>query len=116
MYVYNAKVVRVIDGDTIDVIIDLGFSVFVKQRLRLESVNTAELRGETDPARKASALAAKKFVEEQLLNEDVTIWTDKTDKYDRYIAWVWFGHNNDMKGSTISHMLVENGFSEWVEY
>ena len=44
MYVYNAKLVRVIDGDTIDAVIDLGFDVWVKKRVRLYGINTPETR------------------------------------------------------------------------
>ena len=44
MYEYNVEVLRVIDGDTIDVMIDLGFDVWVKNRLRLEGIDAPETR------------------------------------------------------------------------
>ena len=44
MYTYNVEISRVVDGDTIDVIIDLGFSVLVKERVRLAGVDTPESR------------------------------------------------------------------------
>ena len=40
MYKYKAKLVRVVDGDTADVMIDLGFNVWTKQRLRFKGVDT----------------------------------------------------------------------------
>jgi micrococcal nuclease len=48
-YVYDAEITRVIDGDTFDFKIDLGFSINVKERLRLYGVNTPEIKGEEKP-------------------------------------------------------------------
>lgn len=45
MYMYNCALVRVIDGDTIDVLIDLGFDIHLKERVRLSSIDTAEIFG-----------------------------------------------------------------------
>ena len=44
MYNYNAKCVRVVDGDTIDAMIDLGFGVHIKKRIRLAGINAPESR------------------------------------------------------------------------
>lgn len=44
LYRYSVEVVRVIDGDTVDVIIDLGFEVFVKERVRLAGIDAPEVR------------------------------------------------------------------------
>mgnify|MGYP001304981027 FL=1 len=44
MYEYKAKVLRVVDGDTVDVLIDVGFSTFKKERVRLHGINTPECR------------------------------------------------------------------------
>ena len=58
MYTYNIKLDRVIDGDTIDANIDLGFDVWVKKRVRFSGVNTPESRTR-DLEEKARGLAAK---------------------------------------------------------
>ena len=58
MYEYKAVVDRVVDGDTIDVIIDLGFSVWKKMRVRMEGINTPESRTR-DLEEKKRGLAAK---------------------------------------------------------
>ena len=63
MYIYNAKLVRVIDGDTIDAVIDLGFDVWVKKRVRLYGINTPETRTR-DLKEKQAGLAAKKRLQE----------------------------------------------------
>ena len=58
MYVYKIELIRVIEGDTIDAYIDLGFSVKVKKRIRLHGINTPESRTR-DLEEKAKGLAAK---------------------------------------------------------
>ena len=46
MYRYNAKVTRVVDGDTVDAEIDLGFDITIKKRIRLAEINAPESRQE----------------------------------------------------------------------
>ena len=62
MYEYNAEVLRVVDGDTIDVLIDVGFSTFKKERVRLHGINTPECRT-PDLEEKKKGLAAKDRLE-----------------------------------------------------
>ena len=66
MYEYNAVVDRVVDGDTIDVTIDLGFKVWKKMRVRMEGINTPESRTR-DLEEKKRGLAAKDRLKEILL-------------------------------------------------
>lgn len=89
MYEYKATVDRVVDGDTVDFIVDLGFSVKIKIRTRLASVDTPE-RGQKD-----FLLAAKKCRE--LLDKaaasfpyegKIVIKTEKTGKYGRWIVHI----------------------------
>ena len=63
MYEYQAELVRVVDGDTIDAEIDIGFSVFVKKRVRLYGVDTFESRTR-DLEEKKKGLAAKARLKE----------------------------------------------------
>ena len=66
MYEYSCRIVRVVDGDTVDIDIDLGFGVWLKkQRIRLYGVDTPESRTR-DLEEKKYGLAAKKFVERHL--------------------------------------------------
>ena len=71
MYTYNIKLHKVVDGDTIDAIIDLGFNVSIKKRVRFSGVNTPECRTK-DLEEKARGLAAKDRVK-QLLEGSKTI-------------------------------------------
>ena len=62
MYEYNAKVLRIVDGDTIDVDIDLGFGVWIhKERIRLEGIDTPESRTR-DLEEKKFGLLSKEYV------------------------------------------------------
>ena len=61
MYQYMAEILKVVDGDTVDVRIDLGFSVHIMQRVRLNGVDTPECRT-TDPVEKRFGFMAKSFV------------------------------------------------------
>jgi micrococcal nuclease len=87
-YIYNAKVVDVIDGDTIVCDMDLGFSFFARLTLRLYGINTPEIHGE----QKEAGLKAKKFVQDTILGKAVTIQTFKNvkEKYGRYLAKVYY--------------------------
>ena len=70
MYTYKAKLVRVIDGDTIDAEIDLGFNVLIRQRIRLYGIDTPEARTR-DLVEKEKGLAAKQRLTEILPKEFV---------------------------------------------
>ena len=65
MYTYNIEVSKVIDGDTIDAVIDLGFDVTIKKRIRFMGINTPECRTR-DKEEKKRGLAAKQRVAELL--------------------------------------------------
>lgn len=86
MYKYKAKVVKVVDGDTLDVMVDLGFDIWTKVRLRLAGIDTPEMN--TD-----AGSVAKDYVQ-SLVNiaKEVNIETRKTDKYGRYVAKVYLSN------------------------
>ena len=70
MYRYKVDIVKVIDGDTVDVDIDLGFGmVYKKQRVRLKGIDTPESRTRNLEEKKFG-LAAKAYLKEQLTGED----------------------------------------------
>ena len=87
-YIYKVyKVDRVVDGDTVDLLVDLGFSVITKQRIRLAGIDTYELRGGTDETKALGRKAADR-VKELLSSGDVFIRTkkDKAGKFGRYLG------------------------------
>jgi len=102
---YPATMVRVVDGDTFDVTVDLGFDIFTDQRLRLAVVDAWETRGEE----KEKGLKAKGFVE-QLAGPgaSIVVITDgKKGKYGRVIASI------DVGGMDLGTELLENGHAEY---
>ena len=89
MFEYNCTIVKVVDGDTVDVDIDLGFGVWLKkQRIRLYGIDTPESRTR-DLEEKKYGLGAKAFVETHLpvgSTRTLTTVQDKTGKYGRILG------------------------------
>ncbi len=112
-YTYRVTVDRVIDGDTIDVLIDVGFKTTVFKRLRLLNVDTEELR-DKDPERRAKAQEAKAFLEDTLNGADrvyVQTFLDSTGKYGRLLAWVWVEVEEENELINVNELLFE-GFQK----
>jgi len=94
MYTYNASVVRVVDGDTIQLNIDLGFKMFYKTNCRLNGLNASELNSK-DVDERISALASKSFLESQLpQGETIKIVSKSLDKYGRALVEIYKGDVN----------------------
>lgn len=111
MYTYRVrKVHKIVDGDTIDVDIDLGFNVSFYQRVRLAGIDTPESRT-TDKAEKELGLEVKKKLGELLANaSDVVIRTEKpdsTEKYGRILGWLYV----DGAEQSINHALIAGGYA-----
>jgi micrococcal nuclease len=87
MYEYQAELTRIVDGDTLDCIIDIGFSVFVKKRVRLYGIDTWESRTR-DLEEKKKGLAAKARLKE-LIKENgnhFTLVSHELGKYGRVLG------------------------------
>ena len=113
MYEYNAKCTRVIDGDTIDCEINLGFDITIHERVRLAGINTPETRTR-DLDEKAKGLAAKDRVMELMENNsDFILRTeyDKSGKYGRVIGVVVL--ENDV---VLNDLLVSEGHAVTMNY
>jgi|TARA_R110000823_G_scaffold72988_1_gene167990 micrococcal nuclease len=87
MYEYNCKVKRVVDGDTVDVVIDLGFDIHYSSRVRLYGIDTPESRTR-DKDEKARGFISKDFLKSWLDKGDVVIRTrkDKKGKFGRVLG------------------------------
>lgn len=96
-FVYSAIVNRVIDGDTIDASVDLGFHIYTSVRFRLNGIDTAEVTS-SDPALREIAYKAKQRVSDLIVGKEVTIRSSKSDKYGRWLADVYIDalHLNDI--------------------
>lgn len=84
-YNYRGKVDRVVDGDTLDINVDLGFRVVTHQRFRLEFVDTPE-RGKKN-YKEATNLLERLISEEKDHNGYITFKSVKTGKYGRWLFW-----------------------------
>ena len=107
---YVRKVENVVDGDTIDVLIDLGFDILFASRVRLAGIDTPESRTK-DVAEKTLGLEAKEYLKKALKDaKSVVIKTEKMDsseKYGRILGWVY------INGETISlnDMMINDGYA-----
>ena len=113
MYKYKARLVRVVDGDTIDCILDLGFDVSIKERVRLKGLDTPETRTK-DLNEKRLGLEAKKFVEDMFQDKgnDVIIETEyRRGKYGRTIGTITFQDD-----TVLNEMLITEGHAVKVNY
>ena len=107
MYEYRCKVVRIIDGDTVDVDIDLGFGVWLhKERVRLYGIDTPESRTR-DLEEKKYGLAAKDFLTGMLDDDQIILKThkDKTGKFGRILGELWRTSNYTDK--SINRYMIE---------
>jgi micrococcal nuclease len=106
---YKVKeVTKVYDGDTITVLIDLGFSIYTKQVIRLYGINTPELRGDS----KVSGLVSRDYLRSILKSNKILIKTykdDKKGKYGRYLGTVFTKNSNGCVN--INELLVSKGLA-----
>jgi micrococcal nuclease len=102
-YLYRAAVTKVVDGDTFDATVDLGFYVFTAVRFRLYGLDTMEIN-DRDPAKRVLAMQAKLFLVDKVLGKQVILQTYKTDKYGRWLAEVFLP---DSTVSVNSQLLTE---------
>ena len=104
---YKAKVTRVVDGDTFDCTLDLGFDIYLKQRCRMMGMDTPESRTR-DLEEKAKGLEAKAYVKDLLENSDdgkFSIISHGTGKYGRVLGEIYVkGHEK-----SLNELLKENG-------
>jgi micrococcal nuclease len=111
MYEYYVREVKnVVDGDTIDVIIDLGFDILFSSRVRLAGIDTPESRT-SDKAEKALGLEAKEYLKKQLKDaKSVVIRTEKMDsseKYGRILGWVYINGESE----SINNKMINDGYA-----
>ena len=117
MYEYKIKLDRVIDGDTVDAYIDLGFDVSVKKRIRFMGINTPESRTR-DLEEKARGLAAKDRVKHLLEGcNNITLKSHGVGKYGRCLGELFIDTVDGKECLTlesINELLIKEGHA--VEY
>ena len=108
MYEYACKVNRIVDGDTVDVTLDLGFDIHFFSRVRLYGIDTPESRTRNKDE-KARGLLSKKYLVESIADKEVVIKTkmkDSRGKYGRVLGEIWVGRKNINKDMVKNHHAV----------
>ena len=113
MYQYNATLVRVVDGDTVDAMIDLGFDIQVKKRIRLAGINAPESRTRNKVEKKLGLAAKERLIE--LMEGAANVFeieSKELGKYGRVIGTIYI---NKLAGKDvitqvcINEILVKEG-------
>ena len=111
MYEYNYKLVKVVDGDTIDVDIDLGFGVWLqKQRIRMMGIDTPESRT-SDKEEKVYGLLAKEKLQTLLATGKVLkTYKDAKGKFGRILADVIVYHSAQDRWCGATEIMIQEGY------
>jgi micrococcal nuclease len=108
MYKYQARLVRIIDGDTIDVSIDLGFDVWINERVRLANIDAPEVRTR-DKLEKKAGLEATAWLTDMFDKHDVFVLAttefNRTGKYGRTIGTIYLDDIN------VNELMIKEGFA-----
>ena len=108
MYEYRvAEILRVVDGDTVDLSIDLGFYLLKQERVRVAGIDAPESRTR-NLAEKKLGLEAKDYVQKRLATaEKIVIRTEKIDKYGRYLGWLYL----DGAATSLNEQMICEGYA-----
>jgi len=117
-YIYRIKsVLKVVDGDTIDASIDLGFDISLTKRIRLAGVDTPESRT-TDAKEKALGLEVKEWLKKKLEGQtDVIVKTelpDSTEKYGRILGHLFIGDKEVSavnRKKSVNNQMIDEGYA-----
>ena len=109
MYTYFVKSVdRIVDGDTIDISIDLGFDLTKKERVRLAGIDTPEKRTK-DQKEKEMGYQATEFLEMHLMEATkLTVRTEKDGKFGRMLGWLYKSETDTM---SINQIMIDKGYA-----
>jgi len=107
MYDYQCTIVRVVDGDTVDVDIDLGFDTWRRgERIRLYGIDTPECRTR-DAEEKAAGFLAKEFVEDALhVGATYRLQTKEKGKFGRYLGTIYLTDDTSINAALVTEHLA----------
>jgi|TARA_R110002012_G_scaffold285689_1_gene476895 micrococcal nuclease len=109
---YNAKLIRIIDGDTIDAEIDVGFDVFVRKRIRLWGINTPETRSRDKDEVKAGKKALGRLAAIlALANGEFELVHHGDGKFGRCLGELFVKEHSE----SVNQILINEGFAEVYE-
>ena len=102
MYKYNAQVIKVIDGDTLDLFIDLGFKIGFNTRIRMIGIDTPE---KWHPYGKV----VKAYLQQILEGEKIYLDVTKKDKYGRYLGVVYLNESDEV---SVNQTLINENMAK----
>lgn len=111
MYTYKAKVIRVIDGDTVELMLDLGCSIFKKETIRLYDINAPEKKGLTHAEGVKSMLYLDKILSSFADSILVKTIKDKDDKYGRLLGIVHYSYTSTHFEDSINQKMIDDGYA-----
>ena len=117
MYEYKAKILRVVDGDTVDVDIDLGFGVWLRnERVRIMGIDTPESRTRDKEEKKFGLLAKERLKELLPKGKDSVLRTqidkdgeDAKGKFGRILGNFVYGHGHNGRFTMVTDILIKEG-------
>lgn len=109
-YIYKGKVLRVIDGDTVDILVHLGFGICSELRFRLAGIDAPEIYGvkhESEEYRKG--IVAKERLEELIWGKEVVLYShkDSSGGFGRYLADIYIDDGKTVQEALLSEGLVD---------
>lgn len=111
MYEYWAKITNIVDGDTFDATVDLGFSISTAIRIRLDGIDTPETWRPKSEAEREHGEKAKAFVKELILGKNLKINSIYQGPYNRYGARILLEDGRDL-----TDVMISNNFSKLEQY
>jgi len=111
MYTYFVReITNVVDGDTVDVLIDLGFNILFASRVRLAGIDAPESRT-SDKAEKVLGLESKDYLKKQLKDaKSIVIRTEKmnsSEKYGRILGWLYVNGESE----SVNNKMINDGYA-----
>lgn len=110
MYQYASKLIKVVDGDTVDLIVDLGFTVSISSRFRLDGIDAPEMRTPTLEQGKASKAHLESMLADAQLGI-VRLDSLGRDKYGRWVARLYYVSQATGETVDVSAKMIADGFA-----
>jgi len=107
-YNYDVEIKRVVDDDTVDVMIDLGFNTHIKRRVRMYGINAPESRTR-DLEEKKKGLAAKERLKEILASDNIIMKSHGKGKYGRILGEMYVEKDQEI---SVNDILVREGHAK----
>lgn len=104
IYSFDAIVTNVVDGDTLDLNVDLGFNIYTNIRVRLAGIDTAEMNS-SNAENRDRGKQAKALLVDMINGKKVFVHSHKRDKFGRYLVDLYLDDKN------INNILLENGLA-----